>query len=508
MSYVNGRIVDTGDNDGVSIWDVRQALGNVDGGGTAVTENTLMKLCQHPKINKWAKYKPMRTVNSIISPTDAERGIEDWEHDVWPHGLVYPYYADNIADCESEGEIAQNIIDGWSDAEEKSTYDGWNYLVPRGNYSVSVKEFFRVHDFRNNEHPTQTGYYHGADVPCKVYLKGFSYDDSESSFRYVTGTDNKKYLDINTAARSTLTFGIEFYAPSQGELSLKDIFRSSNYSDFRFFVTLFDGEVPNTDWYDSTNILEPYYEVPITLPEDTYTFAEVDVSVSGIVDATTIKRVHAVAGLITRMSSNDRYIILPQTVKNTTSTPSTVWDFYYPLMLSYHQSQYRTLNPLGVTLSISGTNTAAVHGSGTSWTLACHPANTTNNALFNFEVNKYNSGEESLDRLYFVAENGTAPSNGRPLYIKVQREGITSVSYWLEPYTSNWQRKTDPVEIEPGSSESFVSMYGMPPNSTGGQEGLFPAYSSGLSFTIRIFMYIGGKNVDPIENAVMNISYI
>lgn len=131
MSYSNGVIVDTGDNDGVSVYDVQKALGNVAGGGTAVSENNLHDLCTHIKINKWAKYKPVR-YDGIISPGESQRRIL-----TYPHGLDYPYYIatqHGLDAPDTIGEVAYNIMTAWNSLtpDEKSVYDGWEYKRPRG----------------------------------------------------------------------------------------------------------------------------------------------------------------------------------------------------------------------------------------------------------------------------------------------------------------------------------------------------------------------------------------
>jgi hypothetical protein len=494
MSYSNGRITDP-----VSIVDVQKALD--------VQSSGLRTLCEHAKINKWAKFKPMR-FNGIMSPTPAQRSASTG--DQWPHGLVYPFYSDNVADLESEGEIAQNIMDGWSGLtpDQKSTYDGWTYLTPRGVVNANLSEFFRLHDYANVSNPGITGYYNGATIPCKVYLKGFSYTDADSSFRYVV-KDNISYLDINTAARSSLTFGIEVYVREGGEVSLQEIFASANYSNFRFFVTLFEEGRASNIWYASDNI-RTCEDVNITFMDQSgYNYVEVEVPLTGLVEANQEKKYRAVAGMITTRSSNDLYVLMPQTEKNTSNTPSKVWDFYYPLLLSYHLNQYRTLHPLGLSVQGVGFDISATNVTGTSWNLPYTSISTSNRGLFNFEINKYDSGVSTQDKLYFIGEHGTAPSDGRPLYIKAIREGMTSVAYWLEPSNSSWQTISDGyIEIPQGQQTEWVSMYGKLPTSTGGQEDFFPGYRSGLRITVRLFMYIGGTNVEPIENAVMNISYV
>ena len=102
MSYNNNRITAP-----VSIRDVQRALG--------VSVQDLGTLCKHENINKWARYKPVRSLSKIVRPvTFAERKAVNF-------GLDVPWCASYR--ITTGGQIYIDMLNGIAyDAEGKRIF--------------------------------------------------------------------------------------------------------------------------------------------------------------------------------------------------------------------------------------------------------------------------------------------------------------------------------------------------------------------------------------------------
>lgn len=112
-----------------------------------VADNDLEALCSNDKINKWAKFKPVR-FNSSSEITDSQRASVNY-------GVDVPYYLYNVF------------------------FDNphlWGYLKPRGD-SVSPPEWYRILDFN--------GYNTNAGSPfVRLYMDKYVYKNKATNMSF------------------------------------------------------------------------------------------------------------------------------------------------------------------------------------------------------------------------------------------------------------------------------------------------------------------------------------
>ena len=134
---------ESGVKKGVDIYDVQMVMGT---GSRRDVAGIIDRAVTRGKINKWAKYKPLRTnANKIL--TDAERATLN-------QGLVIHKYTD---------------ISGVEGASGDWVYEG-----PR--LGQTPKEWFRLHDFASTEEE------HGYNKECRSFVESYQVPN-----RYVKG---------------------------------------------------------------------------------------------------------------------------------------------------------------------------------------------------------------------------------------------------------------------------------------------------------------------------------
>ena len=248
MSYANGIIKDSisGNGDGVSVYDVQQALGDVAGGGTALTENGLNALCTHVNINPWARFKPERSLPFTSQEIQAGKPVGKYQlpldhntRKVHNFGLEVPYCI-TWQDMHWTSNCMNGMINYlvYEDHEsDEDQYIPWKYLTPRGNRISAEQnpsaEFYRLSDFvrleGDSNGPTFSqlpGYNHYALDPFNCWM------DTEGVRTYPITIDGVEVLcyEHNTAENNNLR--IWFQNSSGYDLHLNDFidFGSSSYT--------------------------------------------------------------------------------------------------------------------------------------------------------------------------------------------------------------------------------------------------------------------------------------
>lgn len=151
MAHSNGIITAP-----VSFSDVNATL------GTAHTD--LASLCKDKNINKFARYKPIRS--SVIGLlTEANRRAAN-------HGIQLP-----------EAVISNSLT---LSAIQDAVANEWGYLKPNGGSSSP----YRLHDFGNTVSLTGEGYYHNAVPPIQVNYP-------RNGWTYTRGSNNSRTLSIH-----------------------------------------------------------------------------------------------------------------------------------------------------------------------------------------------------------------------------------------------------------------------------------------------------------------------
>ena len=236
-----------GNGDGVSVYDIQLALGN----GTAISENRVGALCSDldsngntiTRINKWAKYKPVRIdgLNYQLVDYASRKSVY--------HSLDVPFcYHNNVLIMNDK---VHNIIMG----EET----GWDYLRPRGDRRNAAQnptiELYRLSDFvrlSSSKDPddsspsSQKGYNHLAQIPFTINV-----DDTAAG---VSVTNN--YIQVNSTETNAVEFIVE--DNSGNDLKLSDfITTTASAGDddtcWRPVVQIFNGWVDaqdNYEWYE------------------------------------------------------------------------------------------------------------------------------------------------------------------------------------------------------------------------------------------------------------------
>ena len=246
MAYSNNRITAP-----VNQYDVQRALG--------ISSPDWGELCTSIRINKWARYKPVRTTTKLVPPItySTRKGVN--------FGLDVPF-------CNTYGAL------GWvADMMNKMVKDimngdyvGWNYLKPRGDRTPQggVQEFYRITDFCRN--PQETTPSANGD-PTPVNLQGYRHDAHFpfSAFLDMIGATPKSdsegtYYEINYEITHSLK--VTFNNSAGDDLHLQDfIDLSASYGNniaWRPVLQVFNGWIhANSDnpddrkpWYERDNL--------------------------------------------------------------------------------------------------------------------------------------------------------------------------------------------------------------------------------------------------------------
>ena len=174
----------------VSIDDVKTVLG--------VASNDLAVLCSSPKINMWAKYKPV-PLNKNFNSDEWDQANNFWKNDaVWWKGENF----EDTSICGMKVGVAAdntaaaliNLYDG--------NLNGWAQKLPSGGAS----EPFRLSDF--------IGYNHNAVTPFGGHLSGFAvYNTDKSAYKiqcgmsYVNTTSNTEFYLTDLGVLGESYFG-------------------------------------------------------------------------------------------------------------------------------------------------------------------------------------------------------------------------------------------------------------------------------------------------------------
>lgn len=238
MSYSNNRITAP-----VNQHDVQQALG--------INSPHWKVLCTSNNINKWARYKPVRSLSKITRPiTFAERKAVNFGLDV-PYCNTYPSTG-WVADVMNK--MVFDIID--------RAYVGWNYLKPGGN-----NEPYRITDYVRNPHETTPssagdptpvnlqGYNHGAHFPFSAFLDMIGFTEKTDS--------DGVYYEINYNVTQVLK--ITFFNSGGDDLHLQDFITIEDFGNNRAWrpvLQVFNGYINLTSsnpddrlpWYERDNL--------------------------------------------------------------------------------------------------------------------------------------------------------------------------------------------------------------------------------------------------------------
>jgi hypothetical protein len=157
MSYSNNIITAP-----VSISDVQNVLG--------VSDNKLSVLCTHSNINKWSKFKPIRS--------DIQGSLSDFSASDGNWGLTIPTIED-----------INNLVSEYPNAK-------WEYNLPRG---AGNQEYYRLRDFNGYNHaavpPVRSGHKKGEVISINGYdLPSMKYEVETTP----NGENNLQLSDFNS----------------------------------------------------------------------------------------------------------------------------------------------------------------------------------------------------------------------------------------------------------------------------------------------------------------------
>lgn len=238
MAYSNNRIEAP-----VSIYDVQRAISN--------GSPDLGTLISTGAINIWARYKPVRTLRSIVGALTfaTRKGVN--------FGVQVPFCQDAMMN-----EKVYNILNRVSGEET------WAYLPPRGNVQGGVQEFYRLTDFaRSPEELTPSEY----GDPTPANLRGYNHMAKIPfiSFVGLDGATEKSdidgtYYEVNTQLTSKIV--VTFMNSSGDDLHLQDFINvaapDSLGRAWRPVLQVFNGYIhlnsQNLDdrlpWYERSNL--------------------------------------------------------------------------------------------------------------------------------------------------------------------------------------------------------------------------------------------------------------
>ena len=100
--------------------------------------------CSTPNLNKWAKYKPYRSIQQNTLP-DATRGDSPYNY-----GMSWPIFNSPTAANASGQKLYQPYDNDTASAQ--NAMNGWQYLKPRGRNSAGGDEWGRTKDFDGYDH--------------------------------------------------------------------------------------------------------------------------------------------------------------------------------------------------------------------------------------------------------------------------------------------------------------------------------------------------------------------
>lgn len=451
MSYVNGRIVDTGDDDGVSVFDVQQALGNVYGGGTALTVNSLYGLCTHDNINMWAKYKPQRTANQnrpIAAIDYATRKANNF-------GIVLSYCGGNAQySAYKLNELVHNIMD--SEDSEK----GWEYKKPIGTISSP----YRISDFAR--HPQQkqpTPYEQGGD-PTGLGNQGYNhYSEMPCNVVLLNVTEGDDGVVIANKQDATPRFVFESVVGADfGIKDFVDFSRQDSSNKWRPIIQVFQDSPSHPNYssgawwqnvYDDTYVKEVVGE-PLEDLGDSNWSTTVDLPVTDLNPSDEPTKIyHVCVGIAccsdddsnrTFLSSNSLFVV-PYSAQQALSES---YPFYYKLYVEPTAHVTRTLTFTG----INYLSTATTKLNATEFRAAY---NASGELYFTMTITK------GTDALHFVRSGVTPDGTRKSLEIKVTRQayGVADKTIQLVPANSNWGDNAT-AYVASGDSSETVTLYG------------------------------------------------
>lgn len=435
MAYSNNKITAP-----VSIYDVQRALGNA--------SPDLGTLCKATNINKWARYKPIRTTTPIVGAlTFSTRKARQF-------GLEVPYCDNGVLNDKVYKLVYQEGYES----------EGWNYLQPRGDRTAQggTKEFYRLTDFARNPDETTPsssgdptaatlqGYNHKAPLPFTAVLNV----EGMTEMSDATG----KYYEINTQVMSQLT--VELVNDGGDDLHLQDFIdlsENSGSTRWRPVLQVFNNYKPagGTDWWQRTS---PDFEKSGTAITST-----ASASVSVAIDLTDSYFTPYIGngymfhlcigvGLCDTASpiAYSKLFILPYTDQQ---YDDYMLPFYYRFTLVSHAAR-----------TLKATAMQFFDGGYARWTAATGTApyfQVTSNATGALRLTlTISKNSQAAD---FVGEHGTAQSGYTALKLQV-RERITGQAtetiYYLSPATSSWYAAND-ILIPAGSTSETVTLYAM-----------------------------------------------
>ena len=442
MAYSNNRITAP-----VSIYDIQQALGS----GTT----DLGTLIVNGNINKWARYKPVRTSTKLVSTItySTRKGVN--------FGLDVPF-------CNTDAGS------GWvADVMNKMVWDimgrdyvGWNYLKPRGDRTPQggVQEFYRITDFCRN--PQETTPSANGD-PTPVNLQGYRHDAHFpfSAFLNMEGATlmhdyDGDYYEINVQLTQLLT--ITFTNSGGDDLHLQDfIDLSASYGNniaWRPVLQVFNGYVPSggTQWYNRS---QPDYEVAggaiTTDPQGSWSVS-VDLSNANFTPYIGVNEFfHMCIGVgcvnptfSAWKSGENALFVIPYTEDQ---IDNGEYPFYVRFKLVSYQS--RRINVTQIQFFQSQTTWVIASASGSTYTINSN-AGTLIRVMFTIT-------KEPSQSLEFIGRNGSVESsNNDPLKVQV-RETVNYVetTKYLRPRTSTWQTPANNPVVAAGQTSETVTLY-------------------------------------------------
>ena len=447
MAYSNGLITKP-----VSIYDVERALGS--------SSTDLATLIKDGVINKWARYKPIRTLTAKMSPAtfSDRKGVN--------FGLEVPY-------CERS---MMNAMVYYLVYDEKGENDKWLYIRPRGDMTGQtggIKEYFRLTDFCR--HPSQEvlgegdptpvalqGYNHNAKIPFQVFL---------TSSGMIERTDSDgKYYEVNLQETTTITFS--FYNSDGNDLHLQDFVDLTLTGDvvwrpvlqvFNEYIQLNSQNINDRlPWYQRTNIGTR----DMQFAGDAIT-ASTTSSWSVIIDLTDSKftpwigateKFHVCIGVgcvnddFSSWGSGNNLFILPYTDQQ--------WEdvelpFYFRFQLTSHEAR-----------KLEFTALSYYRDGYASW-------NTAGGTAPYFEIQSNATGALRLtmtltklpnQTVDFVGENGSAQTAGASTYKIQLRESVTGQQgeriFYLTPAANNTNWTTAAyVNVPTGATKTTKTLY-------------------------------------------------
>lgn len=445
MAYNNNRITAP-----VNQYDVQRALG--------ISSPDWGELCTSIRINKWARYKPVRTSTKLVPPItySTRKGVN--------FGLDVPF-CNTDPDSGWVADVMNKMV--WAIMER--TYVGWNYLKPRGDRTPQggVQEFYRITDFCRN--PQETTPSANGD-PTPVNLQGYRNDAHFpfSAFLNMEGATlmhdyDGDYYEINIQLTQLLT--ITFTNSGGDDLHLQDfIDLSASYGNniaWRPVLQVFNGYVPSggTQWYNRS---QPDYEVAggaiTTDPQGSWSVS-VDLSNANFTPYIGVNEFfHMCIGVgcvnptfSAWKSGENALFVIPYTEDQ---IDNGEYPFYVRFKLVSYQS--RRINVTQIQFFQSQTTWVIASASGSTYTINSN-AGTLIRVMFTIT-------QEHSQSLEFIGQNGSVESaSNDPLKVQV-RETVNYVetTKYLRPRTSTWGNpSSNPIvdKLPEGQQSGTTTLY-------------------------------------------------